>query len=357
MKAISQKIESISRKKMASVFFLLFLFISIETFSQDYRVAKAYIEDFGKNEMYVKKALIDYSITIVESFLDSRSEVTSQRIVEKLENINSNINHHDKGFKGNIELRDSFLRMNTKTIESMKNGILVLNDYNAQSLLTLDEIVLNLYKREAAIVAYFDEIKAFEKTKKEFGVKFNLSVRSYNNVNVFEYSAYQNILFYKMNVLDQKLMELINTKDEEGFTLCLAEMEKIKLQVESKTTELKFQFKDETLNNANIDYMLFLSNQNERIASHYNEFVDAYHVLQTLKIQSVGIQETNETILEYNKAVRLYNYKKNLFYMILEEIQKDKKRLYNEWFKVNAEFLKNNIEFENIHNSFVTNDD
>ena len=325
--------------------------------SQQYRVAKAYVEDFGKNEMYVKKALIDYSITIVESFLDSRSEVTSSRIIEKLENINSNINHHDKGFKGNTKLRDSFLRMNNKTIDCMNNGTLILNDYNAQSLLSLEDIVLNLYKREAAIVAYFEEIKTFEKTKKEFGIEHNIDIRTYNDINVFEYSAYQNILFYKMNVLDQKLMEQINSKDKEGFALCVSEMENIKFQVQNKTNELKFQFKDETLNNANIDYMTFLSNQNERIVNHFNEFVDSYHALQTLKIQSVGIQETNETILEYNKTVRLYNYKKNLFYMILEEIQKDKKRLYNEWFVTNAKFLKNNIVFENIHDSFVTNDD
>lgn len=343
-------------RKIVPCVFLVFVFLfPSKIISQEYRTAKAYIEDFGKNDMYIKKALIDYSVTIVESFLDTRSVITSKRILDKLKIINSNINHHDKGFKGNTVLRDGFLKMNEKTLEALENKTIVLDDFDSQSKLSINEIISNFNRRESNILKYFEEISRFEKIKKEFGVQYNVSIRNYDEKNVFEYSAKQNILFYKMNVLDHKLIDLIKNKDKNGFTECIQAIENLKPHILEKTAELKNEFKDESLNNANIEYIAFLSDQNEKIASYVYEYIKQYQILQALRAKSKRIQVTNQTINENNKAIKLYNYKKNLLFLMLEEIQNNKKKLYNKWYATNGEFLKNNIVFENIHDKFIEN--
>ncbi|HAT77400.1 MAG TPA: hypothetical protein DCS17_01210 [Flavobacterium sp.] len=352
MKNVSDNIFKIKKTILFSLLLLGFLTPS-RINSQEYRSAKAYIEDFGKNDMYLKKAIMDYSITIVESFLDTRSEVTAKRIVEKLKIINSNIDHHDRGFKGNTVLRDGLLRMNEKTLQAIENKTMVLDDYDSQNELSLKGIIANFNQRESSIMQYFEEINRFERIKKEFGVQYDLTIKNYDENNVFEYCAKQNILFYKMNVLDHKLIHLIINKDKQGFLECLQAIENLKPHVLSKTAELKKDFSDESINDANIEYVNFLSDQNEKIMSYVLDYFEQYKLVQKIKARSKEIQESNKTIAEYNKVVKLFNYKKNILLMLLEENQKNKKKLYNKWYTTNAKFLRNNIVFEDIHEKFV----
>lgn len=346
------RISKIKKINLKSILFLIIL-LPTTILSQEYRSAEAYIADFGKNDMYIKKALMDYSITIVESFLETRSEITAKRIVDKLKIINSNVNHHDKGYKGNTVLRDGFLKMNEKTLEAIEKKTMILDDYETQSELRLDEIISNFSQRETGLFEYFEEINKFEKIKKVFGKQYNLSIRNYDENNIFEYCGKQNILFYKMNVLDHKLIYLIKNKDKNGFTECIKILEKLKTHVLANTAVLKNNFKDQSLNNANIEYMNFLSNQNEKIIPYVYDYMNHYVMLEQIKAKLKKNQQSNATINEQNKYVKLYNFKKKVLLTMLEEIQNSKKILYNNWYATNGKFLKNNIVFENIHEKFI----
>jgi len=72
-------------RKLVIIFLFLFPIIS---FSQNYRNINSYINDFNKNELYVKKAFMDYTKTIVNLQDKERSKSTANRIIEKLENVN-----------------------------------------------------------------------------------------------------------------------------------------------------------------------------------------------------------------------------------------------------------------------------
>jgi len=109
MKNTSIPKNSISNLRVKVSFFLFIGFFPILFYSQNYRTIGAYIEDFGKNEMFIKKALMDYTITIVESQLDSRSKTTASRIVDKINDINNVLKSADQGFEVNTLLRDSFI--------------------------------------------------------------------------------------------------------------------------------------------------------------------------------------------------------------------------------------------------------
>lgn len=328
-------------------------FVPITLYSQDYRYINAYMDDFGKNEMFVKKSLMDYSVTIVESQLDSRSKATAGKIIEKLESINSNLRNNNKGFENNTLLRDSFIKMNQKTIESLLNGSLILNDYDYQSTLSLAEIGNNFNQKEKDLASYYEEMKNYEKSKKAFGTKYNMTLKSSNGKNVLEYNALQNILFYKINVIDQKLTTVITARDKKGFFDCLNSINTMHQATLVKTTQYKDNFKDNTLNAANIKYSNFINDQKAKFANLFNEYVDEYNALQALKNSSAP--QTNESIANYNKVVRSYNAKKNSFYEVYNTIQTAKKVLYDNWFVTNGTFLKNNGEFENIHDKYVVN--
>jgi hypothetical protein len=126
--------QTYSKKNQLKIKIALFVFLlpiivfTQTTTSLGYRNIKAYTDDFAKNEMYVKKSLIEYSASLIDDQLASRSIITATRIIEKLKKINSILVKNDVGFEKNTLLRDSFIKMNAKTIESLSNGTLILND-------------------------------------------------------------------------------------------------------------------------------------------------------------------------------------------------------------------------------------
>ena len=334
-------------------FFLLVGLLPAISYSQNYRTIEAYMDDFAKNELFVKKSLMDYSVSIVESQLYSRTKVTAIRIIEKLESINITLKTNNKGFEGNTLLRDSFIKLNQRTIECLKNGSLVLNDYDYQSALSLTEIGENLATKERHLIAYYQELKKYEQDKRSFAMCYKLHLKNNKSKNILEYNAYQNILFYKMNVIDEKLTYVINAKDKKGFSDCLNMIMFTHEEIMLKTSEYKSEYKDTSLNDANIEYANYIAGQRGKLSELFNAYIDEYHALQTLKNSKKP--ETSESIVAYNNTVKSYNTKKNLFYVVFNNIQITKDKMYDSWLTTNSAFLKNNSQFDSLYHKYATN--
>ncbi len=330
----------------AVCFFLFVGLLPTTIFSQEYRTINAYMDDFAKNELYVKKSLMDYSVTIVESQLYRRTKYTADRIITKLENINTILKTSNKGFDGNTLLRDSFIKMNQKTIDCLKNGTLILSDYDYQSSLSLAEIGENFNRKETQLREYYEELKNYEQSKKTFALNHKVILKINKRKNILEYNAYQNLLFYKMNVMDEKLSSVINAKDKKGFSDCLNMLELMRQETMAKTREYKGDYTDTSLNDANVEYSNFIAGQREKLNNLFNSYADEYDALQALKNN-----ETNEGITAYNNTVKSYNAKKNAFYAVFNDIQTVKDKLYDNWLNVNSSFLKKNGQFDNIYDN------
>lgn len=331
--------------------FLLVGLLPTNSNSQNYRTIEAYMDDFAKNELFVKKSLMDYSVSIVESQLYSRTKVTAIRIIEKLENINTILMSTNKGFEGNTLLRDSFIKLNQKTIDCLKNGSLVLNDYDYQSTLSLPEIGEKLAAKESHLIAYYQELKKYEQDKINFAKCYKMRFKNNKSKNILEYNAYQNILFYKMNVMDEKLTYVINAKDKKGFLDCLNMISITREEVIAKTSEYRSEYKDTSLNDANIEYANFIAGQREKLSNLFIAFVDEHNTLQTLKNSKQP--ETSENVVTYNNTVKKYNTKKNLFYVVFNDIQITKVKMYDSWLTTNSTFLKNNGQFDSLYERYV----
>lgn len=344
-----------SQKSILKTMLCFFLIVGLPTtsHSQNYRTIQAYMDDFAKNELYVKKSFMDYSVSIVESQMYSRTKTTAARIIEKLENLNTLLKSRDKGFEGNTLLRDSFITMNQSTIDCLKNGTLILDDYDYQSALSIPEIGENLNRKESQLISYYEEVKNYENTKRIFASCYKMHFKSGRGKNILKYNAYQNILFYKMNVMDEKLTSVVAAKDKKGFSDCMDMITLLHQEIINKTSEYKNEFKDNSLNDANIEYANFIAGQNEKLGSLFNEYVNQYNTLQELKKSQ---PETPEAIATYNNAVREYNNKKNSFYTVYNTLQLNKDKMYNEWLVTNSTFLKNNGQFDSIYDKYAFND-
>ncbi len=333
---------------------LLMLFVSLLPHflqAQDYRYIDAYMDDFGKNEMFVKKSLMDYSMTIVESQTNTRSKATSGKIVDKLINMNLIMKNTDKGFEKNTLLRDSFIKMNEKTIACLQNGSLILDDYEYQSTLSFAEIKTNMNRKDKDMVSYYQELKTYDANKRAFGTQYNVSFKENVGKNILEYNANQNILFYKINVIDQKLSALIKAKDKAGFAECFNNIDALHQEAISKTNLYRSNFKDNSMNDANVKYSTFISGQKIKLTTLFNNFVDEYTKLLALK--NTTKPQTAALLAEYNLQVKTYNAKKNLFYTASDAIQVTKKAMYDSWFVTNSKFLQHNGEFEDIHEKYI----
>lgn len=351
-------------KNMSKIFAFWFVFILIllceTTLAQDYRNAKAYVNDFGKNELFVKESLMEYSTAIIDASPDTRVQSTLERIYTKLEDINVNLLKNDIGISNDkgvrdTDLRDAFIKLNNKTITLLKNKSLKLNDYRVQSGLDYSEIFKNFSYKESEISKYYAEILNYESSKRDFGLKYNILIRNYNKRNVFEYDAYQNLIFYKLNVLDDKLIQLFKYRNTDDVVECINFMTSVAEESLIKTNLYKDDFLDKSLNDINIEFINFMVKQNETLLPLYQQYITVYEDFQKIKSKFL---ESNEVIKveDYNNEVRRYNDVKNKFFDTLYENQIKKSELLKRWYFVNSDFLKRNIEFENLYDKFTSND-
>ena len=345
----------IQSTKVKSLFLTRFVFLlllfSQFTNAQNYRNPKAYILDFGKNELFVKEALMEYSASIVNADLEERVATNLERMYIKLAEINVNLKQNDHGIAGDIELRDALIHLNEETIKLLQNKSLKLNDYQLQSALDYPDIIKNFAYKEIGIKNYYAEIIKYENNKKEFGLKYNIIIRYYKQKNVFEYDAYQNFIFYRLNVLDEKLMNLIKNKNIEEVNLCMDYITQIGNESLSRTESYKDDFTDTSLNDANIEFIQFLMKQKEDLIPIYIAYIQT---AENFKILKRKMEDSNPGISteEYNAEVRKYNKAKNDFSDTLYSIQIKKRDMLAQWYLSNSNFLKHNIEFENLYKKF-----
>lgn len=323
--------------------------------AQNYRNAKAYVTDFGKNELFVKESLMEYSKSIIDFTPNSRVNSTLERIYLKLESLNENLLRNDIGIDGDTGLRDAFIQLNQKTVALLKNKSLKLNDYTFQSGLPYAEIFKNYAYKEQEIAHYYAQILSYEQSKKEFGLKYNITIRHYNKRNVFEYNAYQNLVFYKINILDDKLIQLLKNRNIEQVSECIHYMNTISQELKAKTIAYKNDYEDQSLIEANLEFLQFISKQNEIIFPLYQEYVAVYDTFQNTKKNFLE-QNDNSNVEVYNAEVVRFNRIKNTFFDTLYDLQVKKSDLVNRWYVTNSLFLKNNIEFEDLYDKFTTTD-
>lgn len=321
-------------------------------YSQDYRVEQAYINDFGKNELYVKNAIIEYSETIIFNNLNNRSAAKLNGIIIKLNNINSILKRNDKGINNDTSLRDAFIKLNSKTISFLKNNVLILNDYESQSKLSIQEIENNFKNKELLIKEYYNEILEYEKLKEIFGKKHHIEIRSENEKEVLEYNALQNLTFYKMNVVDEKLMSIIkNNNDKEEITKCINFLIKIGNEETKKIDSYFNKSNDNSLYNNNKKLISLFLQQKEELIPLYFEYIKQHTYFKTIKKQ-IEEDKNGIAIETYNENVRALNKAKNNFYNKLYLFQTEKLNLVNNWSVANSSFLKRNLKFENIYEKF-----
>ena len=334
----------------------MLFFINNTVIAQNYRNPKAYINDFVKNEQFAKESLAEYSSSIINISSDVRVQATLDKIYSKLENINTILIKNDKGVFGDTELRDSFIQLNSKTISLLKSKSLILNDYTAQSALDYADIFKNFVFKENEITDYYKGIIAYENNKRNFALKYKINLK--NNAvkkNIFEYNAYQNIIYYEMNVLDEKLMTLLKDKNIGKVNECIKYITKVGEEGYKKTDSYKNDFKDTSLNNANVEFITFILRQKENLLPFYFDYIQSFEALQVIKTK---IEKDNKSVSleDYNLVVRKYNNSKNLFFDTLYTIQNSKNELLKAWTITNGTFLKNNSEFENKFQSLTNLD-
>jgi len=323
------------------VYLLVFL-QSGEIQSQNYRTPTAYMDDFEKNESYVKESLIEYSTSVLYNYKDSRTNSTLERIYKKLEAINTNLIKNDIGYLGDTSLRDAFLKMNNSTITQLKNKSLRLNDIEDKKSLDFSEIIRCFAIRHQEIVNYYSIIVDYSNCKRIFSKKNKIETdRYFNNKNLFEYDAHQSLIFFKLNVLDAKLCDLLLTTDAENVSKCIFYLNQVCEESKIQTEKYKKIYIDHSLNNANIEYITFLVYQNEKLIPLYKDYIQIVNKLNILK---KNLNNKNEIEIEnYNEEVRLLNSSKNTFFDSYNSIQIQKKELIDKWQKLKSNFYKKNL--------------
>ncbi len=327
-----------------SIFLLLFFLFSQSSSlqSQNYRTAEAYISDFEKNESYVIQSLTEYSSAIINDDKASRVQATLEDIYSRLGNINTIIIKNGKGYLGDVSLRDAFLKMNRRTIMLLKNNTLKVTGYETEKNLSYPEIFSVFETRKSEIINYYSAIVDYTNAKRRFSKRNNLTQgRYFSKRNIFEYDAHQSLMFFKINVLDAKLCDLLSTTDDKNVIQCVSYLNQVCRESLIETDEYKNVNIDQSLNNANNDLITFLLAQNETLLPLYTDYIQTLSDFNNTK-ESLQKNE-NDNIEKYNEKVRQLNVTKNKFIDSFAAIQNQKKELIDNWLKIKQNYLKKNL--------------
>lgn len=325
-----------------SIFLLLFFLQSSSLRAQRYRTAEAYISDFEKNESYVIQSLTEYSSAIINDDKASRVQATLEDIYNRLGNINTIITKNGKGYLGDVSLRDAFLKMNRRTIMLLKNNTLKVTGYETEKNLSYPEIFSVFETRKSEIINYYSAIVDYTNAKRRFSKKNNLTQgRYFSKRNIFEYDAHQSLMFFKINVLDAKLCDLLSTTDDKNVIQCVSYLNQVCRESLIETDEYKNVNVDQSLNNANNDLITFLLAQNETLLPLYADYIQTLSDFNNTK-EALQKNE-NDNIEKYNEKVRQLDVTKNKFIDSFAAIQNQKKELIDNWLKIKQNYLKKNL--------------
>ena len=325
-----------------SIFLLLFFLQSSFLHAQSYRTAEAYISDFEKNESYVIQSLTEYSSAIINDDKASRVQATLEDIYNRLGKINTIITKNGKGYLGDVSLRDAFLKMNRRTITLLKNNTLKVTGYETEKNLSYPEIFSVFETRKSEIINYYSAIVDYTNAKRRFSKRNNLTQgRYFSKRNIFEYDAHQSLMFFKINVLDAKLCDLLSTTDDKNVIQCVSYLNQVCRESLIETDEYKNVNIDQSLNNANNDLITFLLAQNETLLPLYTDYIQTLADFNNTK-EALQKNE-NDNIEKYNEKVRQLDVTKNKFIDSFAAIQNQKKELIDNWLKIKQNYLKKNL--------------
>lgn len=147
------------------------------------------------------------------------------------------------------------------------------------------------------------------------------------------------MIFYKLNILVDKLVNLFKLKDREKVNECIIHIHNIIKESEFKTSEFKGEFEDDSLNDITIELIYFFQNQNVYLKELYFKYIEEYLTFQEIKkiVTKNDDEKANE---EYNGKVKKFNKSKNDFFDSLYENQILKRELIIRWYKTNSLLLK-----------------
>lgn len=347
--ATKTRMKKVNLKNFLIALFFLSNFHIV--FSQNYRMETAYIDDFSKNELYVKECIVEYTKSIMENNSDERKLGIINKIYTKLNNVNEILLKNDKGIFDDTSLRDAFLNLNNRTIRLLKTKILKLDDYKEQSQLSIPEMEKSFAFKENEMRKYYEELRKYEKLKKSFGLKYGVILKTADDKNILEYNAYQNLTFYKLNVVDEKLMNLINTNNSGEVLACVNFLNRIAEESLQTMEKSKREYTDSSLETANKDLIDFLLKQNDKIIPMFSKYASASIDLENIKkLLEDKTKPVNAD--EYNAIVKNFNVCKNVFFNNINDIQISKAEIINNWAVVNSTFLKKNAKLENIYDDY-----
>ena len=325
-------------------------------FSQQYRNINAYMDDFSRNETFLKKTLNDFAVSIANNNLEIRSSTTSLRIISKLKRINLILTKNDKGFEGNTHLRDSFIEMSSKTIECMTNGSLTLDDYVELSKLSLNEIKDKLNFKENNLKEYYAKVLKYENAKKEFSDLFNVEIKYITDNNILEYNAKENFAYYKVNVADEKFINAVNNNNFEEANLSLEYLKTVCSETSQQVSSIAENITDKTLNTANLAMIQKMELNDTTLFSYFTQFNKISISIENIK-KDVSNDPESVSAEEYNRFVTNYNAIKTIYSRAYQNIQEDKKILLDKWQITNSSFLKRNVQFNDYGASGFAQED
>lgn len=337
-----------------TLIFVLFIIISISTFSQDFQNPVDYLNYINTRQQNIEKEMWDYARTFAHSNRQGKIIRNRKQFIQSIQTAIDEISKMP-AFKGKTDLRDSIVE-HLKMYYNLVNG-------QYTELEKLEEKSTESYQAMMKFIQKQDEInKKISDDGKRISVLYNNFAKD-NNLEVTETNDeisakitlsnivlryYQKLYLYrfKMQIYNTKMIESANKMDSLSTHRYLDTLKQVISEVNQALRKVNAYNGDLTLK-----FTCQKSVQNFKlIAENYMptilKFIDIYNEYERNKkiIDNTPKNKlTQEQINSYNSIVEKYNNQLNQYNKKIKEIQKIMQTEQKQWNDAVDKFLDKNI--------------
>ena len=336
----------------------LFLLVSVEVASQDFKTPMEYLEFIGKESDNISKMTWKYTTSVAHSKSARKIDNTRKALVKTIQTAHKKISGIKNGYKGDTEYHNqmlAYLDISEKHINQEYEKIIDLQEVAEQSYDFMEAYILARDLVNEKINAEVDQLNV---NQKAFGNKYGISITEDKSAlakkmkisnEVFSNQTDLYLIFFKCNITEYNLMDAVAKKDLGAIEQNSNALKGFAAEgLEKLTTYLPYK-NDLMLVNATKKALEFYQKEATELAPRVTAFMMLNQQLEDTKLVIEAKPQKDRTkadIDSYNKLVNDINKEIGVYNKTMAKFNTEKTNAINNWNTASTNFITKHVPKE-----------
>ena len=298
---------------------ILFLFISVGVFAQEFKTPVDYLSYIGNEQENIAKSTWKYTKAVAHSKSARRIDNTRKQLLKSIESATTKIKGVKEGYKGDVEFRNQtldYLSFVEKNIKEEYDKIIDMQEVSEQSYDLMEAYIMTMELVNEKLDAEQEKVTL---AQSQFALKYNITLtgeiselgkKMEKSNEVFKYRTVLYLMFFKTNITDSFLSKAIEKKDLVAIEQNKNAIIQYANEGLEKLKEIKPYSNDSSLITATKKALEFYKKQGEnhiQTVTNFYMFNDKFESAKKSMESKKKSDITKEEVDNYNKMVKEVN--------------------------------------------------